>query len=106
MTNVNAENRNYSLDANGVCYNTRVAANAAILSEDDWLAGIAGSNPAFEDSALVNEFIAQKILLPLSREIDIVLRKLEIDEIWTSTQKNCLRTRWKQMQALVEGALS
>jgi hypothetical protein len=99
----------YTLDRNGVCHRTHVAARTQLLTLPQWRKFVAGHSSINKDEA-ANELIRTRYIQPFIHDASLALRTLEVEHA-NRPQKDSMAyqsliKRWAQMLELLHAASS
>lgn len=96
----------YNLDRKEVCYRTQVALRMLVLPMRKWERFVDGLEDMEDEQGAVNRVLG-KVLKSLKREVKGKMEELEglKEDVGMKCQRDMLRRRWMQIEALIQAAL-
>ena len=94
----------YVLDRDNVCYRTQVVLRILVLPVGKWRRFVGGGDDGEKDQGLVDERLSE-VLENYKKDVKRNLENIEELEDAKESQKETLRTRWEQIDRLLQMAV-
>lgn len=97
--------RDYTVSREGVCWRTEVAVRTQTLTNSDWNHFVRGiENERVDDKWNAGNFVRDQLLVTFYREVERHIEQLHNSTVPPQGPRQVLIRRWREIQALLEGA--